>query len=78
VTGERANMAAFLDLDLLPVVDELGALAREVVRHAWNTKHYRTAQQMADRIDALHHGTLELWRDLLTEPAQDRPEAGQQ
>lgn len=75
-TGERERMATFLDLDLIPVVDELTFLARQVLGTAEGTGYERRLRTLVARLDGLHHGALELWRDLLREPAQ-RKASGQ-
>lgn len=65
-------MATFLDLSLIPVVDELSTLARLMLDTYEANGHERRLEWMIDRLDELHHGALLLWRDLLTEPAQDQ------
>lgn len=65
-------MAAFLDLSLIPVIDEMGALARHMLTTAEGGPHERRLEWMIDRLDELQHGALELWRDLLSEPAHSR------
>lgn len=62
-------MAAFLDLSLIPVIDEMGSLARQMLTTVEGGPHERRLEWMIDRLDELQHGALELWRDLLTEPA---------
>lgn len=74
--GERAQVATFLDLELIPVVDELALLARQVLGAAEGTGHERRLRRIIVRLDGLHRGALVLWRDLLNEPARSKA-AGQ-
>lgn len=74
--GERERMATFLDLDLIPVVDELTFLARQVLGAAEGTGYERRLRTLVARLDGLHHGALVRWRNLLREPAQ-RKASGQ-